>query len=98
VRNTQGLIPWKPGQSGNPSGRPKEVKEATDRLDKLTLKAVEVFEKSIASKSVRQKLRVAEKIIDHRIPKVPQSVEIDLGTVTFSLPVEAVKLLGDKRS
>lgn len=24
-RNTDGLIPWKPGQSGNPKGRPKRV-------------------------------------------------------------------------
>jgi hypothetical protein len=24
-RNTSGLIPWKPGQSGNPAGRPKVI-------------------------------------------------------------------------
>ena len=30
VDNTVHLIPWKPGQSGNPSGRPRLVRELVD--------------------------------------------------------------------
>ena len=34
VRNTEGLIPFKPGQSGNPAGRPRG---ARSKLTELTL-------------------------------------------------------------
>lgn len=32
VRNTEGLIPWKPGESGNPLGRPKKEFSLTDGM------------------------------------------------------------------
>jgi hypothetical protein len=34
ARNTEHLVPWKPGQSGNPSGRPRG---ARSKLSELTL-------------------------------------------------------------
>ena len=33
--NTSGLIPWKPGQSGNPKGRPKNVTYISEELRKF---------------------------------------------------------------
>jgi len=34
-KNTDGLIPWKPGQSGNPKGRPKNIKTIPEILRKI---------------------------------------------------------------
>ena len=40
-RNTDGLIPWVPGQSGNPAGRPKHsVTTLLKNTDELTTKQI----------------------------------------------------------
>ena len=49
-KNTSGLIPWKPGQSGNPAGRKKKGETFTDVLrarlapEKLAAKLEELIE------------------------------------------------------
>lgn len=44
-RKTSGLTPWKPGQSGNPSGRPKKL--LSDRLLRRMLDDPEVVEQIV---------------------------------------------------
>lgn len=49
-RNTSGLKPWKPGQSGNPSGRPK-TKPITDEYFRLADQPIpEKLRKKLAKK------------------------------------------------
>lgn len=42
-RNTSGLKPWQPGQSGNPGGRPKGTKELTELCRDMTRDAIDTL-------------------------------------------------------
>jgi hypothetical protein len=55
-RNTSGLIPFKPGQSGNPAGRPKGT-DLTTRLRKI----VEESDQGVADALMRAAVKAALK-------------------------------------
>ncbi len=79
-RNTAGLRPWKPGQSGNPSGRPKR-KPLTDAYAAILRKRIpaavarklqllgrptyaQVIAMSLAQEAIKGKVQAASELAD----------------------------------
>ena len=74
--------PFKPGQSGNPSGRPKQTPEQKDALEAirgLTPRAVEVMREILDSPRSGEvaKLRVCEIILDRAYGKATAQVDLN---------------------
>ena len=72
---------FKPGQSGNPAGRPKKTKEEEvllDRLKHLTPMALEQMEKMLKSERVAAlaKVRIIEIILERTFGKVESNVKV----------------------
>ena len=72
---------FKPGQSGNPAGRPKKTKEEEvllDRLKNLTPMALEQMEKMLKSERVAAlaKVRIIEIILERTFGKVESAVKV----------------------
>ena len=72
---------FKPGQSGNPAGRPKKTKEEEvllDRLKKLTPMALEQMERMLKSDRIAAlaKVRIIEIILERTFGKVESPVKV----------------------
>ena len=67
-----GLRPWKPGQSGNPSGRPKS-KPITDAL--LAAVDPKAFAEKLVSLAMRGDIRAISEVLDRIEGKAQQSIE-----------------------
>jgi hypothetical protein len=86
------LTPWKPGQSGNPGGRPKMPPELKEMLKKV---APELFQVAIdIAKDKKSKntdrLRATELLLDRVYGKSPQPIVGDEESAAI-----VVKLAGD---
>ncbi len=73
---------FKPGQSGNPNGRPKEseaVKNAKTAMSKMTPKVVEQMEEALNSEDTKlsDKIKIWEIIFDRVYGRPQQAVEVD---------------------
>lgn len=73
---------FKPGQSGNPRGRPKEsdaVKNAKTCMSKMTPKVVAQMEEALNSEETKlsDKIKIWEIILDRVYGKPQQAVEVD---------------------
>lgn len=66
---------FKPGQSGNPSGLPKETIDLRARLKRLTPKAIEILEAVLDADNIRleHKVSVARFVIERCIPAETQA-------------------------
>lgn len=74
--NTAGLRPaWKPGQSGNPGGRPKLPAEVKLRLAEIGPEAVEKLATLKDSENPAVSLRACEVILDRWLGKAVQAFE-----------------------
>lgn len=63
IRNKNPKCNWKPGQSGNPNGRPKKGECLTEILRKFAeIKDVEITDKNGNPKKIRRKQALAEKM------------------------------------
>lgn len=71
----ENLILWKPGQSGNPNGRPKKVKVVADLAEENSDKAIRKLARLIDSEDERVALAAAQAILDRAIGKPKQTVE-----------------------
>jgi Family of unknown function (DUF5681) len=104
-RNTAGLKPWKPGQSGNPSGRPKR-KPLTDAyaaiLEKRIPAAVahklqligrptyaQVIAMALAQEAIKGKVNAAAEMADRVEGRIGQPG--DSGENPFHLHIEDVR-------
>ena len=72
---------FKPGQSGNPAGRPKKTREEEvllDRLKNLTPTALDQMEKMLKSERIAAlaKVRIIEIILERTFGKVESSVKV----------------------
>jgi len=78
--NIENLRPFKPGQSGNPKGRPKGS-GITDRLKKLLEKEdgkiADALAQSIISAALRGDYRFVKEILDRVEGKVTDKLDID---------------------
>lgn len=104
TRNTQGLIPWKPGQSGNPSGRPRGIarvvrdtlgSEGPARLVRVLLAIVE----DDRAKD-RDRIAAARELLDRGYGKAPEHAPIVDGDPLEQGPVQAAiaDLIGELRT
>jgi hypothetical protein len=75
------LRPFKPGQSGNPSGRPKKTPEELDLIaacKEKTPQALSVIENVMVSgEQEKNRLIAAQYIIDRAYGKATQNVQAD---------------------
>lgn len=74
---------FQPGQSGNPSGRPKVPEEIKSAFREHTLEAVETLVKIMNAPGAKDadRLRAAEVILDRGWGKAAQSMEVDLNQI-----------------
>lgn len=75
--NTKNLrAPWKPGQSGNPNGRPKKVQTVAQLAEDNSEKALRKLIKLIDSDKDQVALAAAQAVLDRSMGKPRQSVDV----------------------
>ena len=84
---------FKPGQSGNPNGRPKKLPELDKLLadvlgeEKDGLTAAEAILKALRMKAAKGDIRAAEVLLDRAYGKAKQTLDVkqdmDIKVVTF---------------
>lgn len=94
-KNTDGLKPWEPGKSGNPSGRPKIpehiLKALRGPLTDLSIKVIRgVLDGSEQGTKVADKIKAAEFVFDRGFGKAVQTIEADVNTTLK--PLDTSKL------
>ena len=81
-RNPNGIGGWKPGQSGNPDGRPRGSSAVQLKCLKFCDEAVDVLvdlmRQNSGDKSATLRLAAANAILDRGVGKAAQSVALDL--------------------
>ena len=88
---------WKPGESGNPSGRPKLPITAKDRLVSMLPNALDTLQQLINDESAKPetRLRAAEIVLDRNLGRavVPIMAEVvsDKKDMTLSEMIAAAK-------
>lgn len=70
---------FRPGQSGNPGGRPKEPPELREAIRSHAMAAVETLVKCLGAKQWSVRVRAAEAILDRAYGKPAQTLEVDSG-------------------
>lgn len=73
---------FKPGQSGNPAGRPKEteaVRKAKEGMSKMTPQVVKQMQEALNDPETKlsDKIKIWEIIFDRVMGKPQQAVEVD---------------------
>jgi hypothetical protein len=75
--NTENLIPWQPGQSGNPGGRPKGSKEFRERCREFAdEKGLPVLIDIAESAKHKDRLKAVELLLAYGYGKPKQGVEL----------------------
>jgi hypothetical protein len=67
---------WQPGQSGNPSGRPKSNPYAELMLEEYAKEAVAVLVAGIRSEDEKTRILAAKDILDRRHGKAAQGITL----------------------
>jgi hypothetical protein len=80
---------FKPGQSGNPNGRPKVVSEFVEMLREKTPRAVERLIEIIEQKRDLGAAAAAAKfLIERAYGKAPQAVDLNVGGAGLQVSVQ----------
>lgn len=83
--NTDGLIPFKKGESGNPNGRPKKLPELDKLLadvlgeDKDGIEAAKAILMALRAKATKGDVRAAEVLLDRAYGKAKQDIQLSGG-------------------
>ena len=75
-------MPWKPGQSGNPNGRPQMSPEVKAALEGATLPAVQKQIELMSCGDVRVELLASQAILDRFYGKAAQAIDKTVTTTT----------------
>ena len=86
-KNTENLIPWQPGQSGNPGGRPKGSKEFRERCrEYMNVEGIDSLIEIARDPKDKDKMRAIELLAGYAWGKPKQGVEFgdeDGGGITI---------------
>lgn len=69
------MPPWKPGQTGNPNGRPKKAQQIVDKAQDHAEEALKAMIDLLKSEDERVKLQAAQAILDRGLGKPKQTIE-----------------------
>ena len=73
-------MPWKPGESGNPSGKPSKSKEQKDFEEScrkyLNAKGFKIIQKMADSKDMQNKRWALEQLLNRGFGKSTESVDV----------------------
>ncbi len=96
---TVGLKPWKPGQSGNPGGRPAVLKELQELARTHTDEAIMALVSVMRDKRAPAAARVfaSNSILDRGWGKAPQSVEVSGSLLTRETMIAILMELSDNQ-
>jgi hypothetical protein len=76
----KGLVPWKPGQSGNPGGRPKQeqalIQELMEKTDNLKAVADQLVFMIAQEYDLKTKHAACRTILEYCIGRPKQSLEV----------------------
>lgn len=84
-----------PGQSGNPSGRPKDVGPIKELAKQHTQAAIDALVGALADENGRTRVAAAEAILDRAYGKPTQHHELDAGDELVRRMADAAKRLKD---
>ena len=70
------LRPWKPGQSGNPSGRPKKDRHVADTANQHADKALRKLIQLMDSEDDRVALAAVREVLDRAVGKPKQALDV----------------------
>jgi hypothetical protein len=88
---TAHLTKWQPGQSGNPGGRPRKLRDVTELALEASPKAIQRLIKLVDSKDERVALAAAQAVLDRAIGKPSQAIVGDpANPVCSSAKIEMV--------
>lgn len=79
-RLPEGMTPWKPGQSGNPGGRPKMSREVLEALQSASLPAVQKLVELMNGPDPRVAAVCAQALLDRLYGKPTQQVDAEVRT------------------
>lgn len=91
MANEQNLTPWKPGQSGNPSGRPRGTENSATRLRRLLdavqtarhpvtkemedFTTLELMDAALIARAMKGDVVAYREVLDRLEGKVPQALK-----------------------
>ena len=84
---------FKPGQSGNPSGRPKIPEQVKEMFKAATPTAADMLIKTINDLEAKPELRIecAKYVIDRVYGKATQPMEIDAAKSLFNVNIQVIE-------
>ena len=82
---------WKPGKSGNPSGRPKLVAEVRDLARKHTPRAIERLVELMEADSGTTAVAACKELLDRGHGRAPQYIEQNIDQTNRSEDAAAFK-------
>lgn len=85
------LKPFKPGQSGNPHGSPKWLRDLRKALSKDAEKARQVLSRAMDEGDLDQQIAAARIVLKYTVPEPKQT--LDLTVTAKPMPQVSVELL-----